>query len=140
MDIQKRDALLGLIGDVNGKRSNCPLVTLEQFFEGNDDGGSIWCNLPASPNPAKVYEILRGIRDREDVADVRIMVTQYDGDDCWPFSDTIYFIAQASEDEVIAWLGEDFRPDEVWSGDGFGPRAQALDVPADHNVVGAWWD
>jgi hypothetical protein len=140
VDRVRRDALLKRVGDVGRRQNNLTLVTLEEFFEGNDDGGSIWCNLPSAPEPDAVYRILRSIRERSDVADVRVMVTQYDGgDDEWPFSDTVYFVTAASAENVVSWLGEDCAPDEasilttVQSG---GP----LTIPQGHKVVACWWD
>ncbi len=140
MDLKRRDALLARIGDVNQKIEDLPLVTLEEFFVGNDDGASIWCNLDSAPSPDKVYGVLKGIRARDDVADVRIMVTQFDGgEEDWPFSDTVYFITSGSEDDVRSWLGEEYQPDEIESGNSF-DRAERLPVPSGMQVVYAWWD
>lgn len=139
MDKAKRDTLLKLVGDVNNKTRGLALVTLEQFFEGNDDAASIWCNLPSMPDPQEVYRTLKAIRDRQDVADVRIMVTQYDGgDDEWPFSDTVFFITSATPEEVQAWLGDDSTPDEIGV-DQFS-RAERIPVPAGMSAIAAWWD
>jgi hypothetical protein len=66
-----------------------PLVTLEEFFDGNESAGSICCNLTPTPEPAEVYEVLKGIRSRSDVADVRVQITMFDDPDDWPFSDTV---------------------------------------------------
>lgn len=86
LNIEKRSALLRRIGNINAKRRQLPLVTSEEFFEGNDDGALIWCNLECAPEPKEIYSLLNDIRSRDDVADVRVMVTQYDGDDDeWPF-------------------------------------------------------
>lgn len=139
MDKAKRDKLLNLVGDVNDKTDGLVLVTLEQFFDGNDDGGSIWCNLPSAPEPQEVYELLKAIRDRDNVADVRIMVTQYDGgDDEWPFSDTVFFVTSAAPEEVQSWLGEDYAPDDIWIDDF--SRAQKISVPSGMIALAAWWD
>ena len=140
MDLVRRDALLARIGDVNEKTENLPLVTLEEFFVGNDDGASIWCNFLNGPTPDKVYGILKGIRDRQDVADVRILVTQFDGgEEDWPFSDTVYFITSCSEAEVLSWIGDEYAPDEIESGASFG-RAESVPVPKGMQVIYAWWD
>jgi hypothetical protein len=139
MDRVKRDALLRRVGDVNAKTEGLVLVTLEEFFDGNDDGGSIWCNLSAAPTPEKVFQILKKIRDRKDVGDVRILVTQYDGaDDEWPFSDTVYFITSGSTDDVMSWLGDEYAADEMWLEE-FG-RAQAIPLPRGMHIIAAWWD
>ena len=140
MDKARRDALLARIGDVNEKTEDLPLVTLEEFFIGNDDGASIWCNLESGPPPDKVYEILKGIRDRPDVADVRVMVMQFDGgEDDWPFSDTVYFITSRSEADVLSWLGEAHAPDEIETATSFG-RAESVPLPDGMHVISAWWD
>ena len=139
MDIAKRDQLLSRVGDVNSKDTGLVLVTLEEFFEGNNDRGSIWCNLPEAPEPQMVFEVLKMIRARKDVADVRIMVTQYDGgEDEWPFSDTVYFIMSATPDDAKAWFGELYYPDEIWIDDF--SRAGKIPVPEGMHAVAAWWD
>ncbi len=140
MDNSKRNTLLKRIGNINADDSVLPLVSLEEFFEGNDDGGSIWCNLSSAPEPGEVYAILKCIRDRHDVLDVRVLVTQFDGgDDEWPFSDTIYFLTNGAPDDVISWLGTDYAPNEVYVEEDFG-RAEQLDCPSGMHIVAAWWD
>ncbi len=139
MDVEKRDALLALVGDVNKKRKDLLLVTLESFFEGNDDQGSIWCNLESEPTPADTFKVLKSIRDRNDVADVRVMVTQYDGEeDEWPFADTVIIVTSQSVSIVEKWFGDDFAPDEVAIEDF--SRAQRIPIPAGMNAIAAWWD
>ncbi len=140
MDKQKRDTLLRRIGPDDTWHQVPPLVTLEEFFEGNDDGGSIWCNLPSAPRPHQVYAALKAIRERTDVSDVKILVTQYDGgEDEWPFSDTVFIATSAHPEAVSDWLGEDFAPDEMSVfRDGGWP--DGLKVPERHIVVAGWWD
>ncbi len=65
-------------GDVNDPATIRPLLTLPEFFDGNDDFGSIGCNLAPPPGPVKFYEILKGISERSDVADVRVQITMFD--------------------------------------------------------------
>ena len=45
-------------------------------FEGNDDLGSIGCNLLDHPGPAHFYEVLRSIRDRSEVHGVWVGITE----------------------------------------------------------------
>jgi hypothetical protein len=139
LDFQKRDALLLQVGAVNKKSKNLVLVDLESFFEGNDDPGSIWCNLESEPTPTDVFRILKTIRERDDVADVRIMVTQYDGDeDEWPFSDTVIIVTSQPVAVVETWFGDDYAPDETVV-DNFA-RAQKIPVPVGMKAIAAWWD
>ena len=44
--------------------------------------------------------MLKTILERDDVADVRIMVTQYDGGEEWPFSETVFFVTSATPEEI----------------------------------------
>lgn len=140
MDLAKRDALVAKIGDLE----NCPesgrIVGLEEFFHGNDDGASIWCNLLEPYEPDEIFRKLAAIRERDDVSGVLVMVTQFDGgDDEWPFSDTILFVTSGEPDEVKSWLGERAAPDEIWTEpvpDEFGVDS----MPEGHQVVRAWWD
>jgi hypothetical protein len=136
MDIDLRDALLEKIGDV---KNSPAFVTLEDFFTGNDDGASIWCNLPSEIQPQQVFAKLKTVRDRDDVDNVWILVTQFDGgQDEWPFSDKIFFVTSADAETVIGWLGPECAPDESWIG---GPKeAEMLRVPAGMRTVVLWWD
>jgi hypothetical protein len=51
-------------GDINDFSVARPLVGLEEFFEGNDDYGSIGYNFyPDQPAPSEFYALFKGIRD-----------------------------------------------------------------------------
>lgn len=115
MNIQKRDALLELVGDLNDFDNVAAWVEIEQFFDGNDDLGSIWCNLDEPPEDmSQVSEFLHSIRSRSDVHGLRILVTQFDGgEDEWPFSDAILVVTEASTTEVQGWFNQ-FPPNEVF--------------------------
>ncbi len=139
MDQAKLEALLETIGDVNDPDVPAPLVSLEEFFDGNDDGGSIWCNLPYAPSPAEVRKVLEGVRAQDDVHDVLIMVTQYDGEGSWPFSDTVVFVTSLEdEDEIADLLGANFGPDEIYTG--LPERCEPYTPPKGMRVTTAWWD
>ena len=138
MDIQKRDALVRHVNELKA-RKQVPLVTLEEFFDGNDDGSSIWCNLSGAPQPADVLKILRPLTARADVADIRVMITQIDGGDEWPFSDTVYVVTTATPEDVAAWFDEDHAPDEVYALENPAPTDD-LRVPEGYSVIACWWD
>jgi hypothetical protein len=126
-------------GDVNNPETPRPLVTLEEFFEGNDISGSICCNLSPMPEPAEVYAVLKQIRARGDVADVRIEITMFDIPE-WPFSDTVWIITSAAPQEVRSWFSREMAPDEVYSGWSEGTRREAVEVPAGMVPVCCWYD
>jgi hypothetical protein len=117
-----------------------PLLTLAEFFEGNDVVGSIGCNLNPMPGPADMYALLRNIAARPDVADVRVQVTMFDNRDEWPFSDTVWVITSAAPAEVASWFPEAVRPDDCWSGWSPGVHLEPCAVPEGMNPVACWWD
>lgn len=73
-----------------------PVVSLELFFDGNEDPGSIGCNLSDHPGPDGFYRVLSAIRDRPDVYGVWVGISEVMDPDEWPFSDHIYFVTTAS--------------------------------------------
>jgi hypothetical protein len=116
-----------------------PLLTLEEFFEGNDVTGSIGCNLVSAPTPSQFYEILRSIRDKEDVANVFVQVTAFD-DPEWPFSDTVWIMTSSPENKVRSWFPDELSPDEVWSGWLDGQEYEPVHIPSGMEPVACWWD
>lgn len=66
------------------------------------------------------------------------MVTQYDGGEEWPFSETVFFVTSATPEEITEWLGELYAPDDVWVDDF--SRAEKMDLPEGMHVVAARWD
>lgn len=152
MDDGKYDTILKRIGRLAidpsapaipyGEREDIenPMLSLEEFFEGNDDGASIWCNLEDAPEPDEVYAILKTIRARPDVETVYIMVTQHDGPGSWPFSDTVWVVTSAHADEVVEWLPKGFRPDESWEGIPDHFKVEPVPVPEGKRLVALWYD
>lgn len=126
-------------GDINLAATRRPLLSLEEFFDGNNVVGSIWCNCSPQLSPAQAFEVLQRIRTRPDVADVRIEVTMFD-DPEWPFSEMVWVITSASAAEVQSWFPESVAPDEVWIGWRDGVSYESLAVPADMHPVACWWD
>jgi hypothetical protein len=116
-----------------------PLLTLEEFFEGNAHVGSIGCNLSPAPQPAEFYAVLRRFRDRPDVKDVRVQITMFD-DPEWPFSDTVYVMTSATAEDVASWFDSSLKPDEVAEGFIPGQTYEPYTVPPGTRVVGCWWD
>jgi hypothetical protein len=126
-------------GDVNEPTTPRPLLTLAEFFEGNEVIGSIGCNLTPMPELSEFYEMLRRIAARPEVADVRVQITMFDDPD-WPFSDTVWVITNAAPEQVTEWFDEAMRPDECWSGWTDGMKFEPCSVPAGMQPVACWWD
>ena len=128
-------------GDVNDPDVPRPIVTLEEFFDGNDDYGSIGYNFyPDQPAPSEFYDLFKRIRGRPDVADVLVEVSQQEMPDEWPSTDTVWILTSAPLEEVASWLGERFQADEIWDGWTDHLVREPVDVPLHCRPVGVWWD
>lgn len=128
-------------GDPEQPSVPAPLLSLEEFFDGNDCVGSIGCNLASEPDPAEFFRILKIIRTKPEVSDVRVQITCVDfpGEE-WPYSDTIWLATSANADEVATWFPEHLAPSEVW--EGWLPRKkyEPLSVAEGHRLIAAWYD
>ena len=118
------------------------LVSVRDFFLGNADLGSIGCNLMPHPGMETFASVLETIRERPDVQDVLIGITDLNDavTDSWPFSDRVYVISTAPIAEVKKWV-QALRPDEVsevGSGE-IGPSHMPTPEPG-HTLYRAWWD
>lgn len=133
--ITERVSRLGHPDEVETPR---PLLTVDEFFEGNTVVGSIGCNIDCAPTPREFHALLRAIARRQDVKDIRVQVTAFDVPE-WPFSDTVYIMTSATPDEVAAWFPEHLRPDETWSGFVDHPY-EPYQVPDGVQPVACWWD
>jgi hypothetical protein len=117
-----------------------PVVDLELFFEGNDDLGSIGCNLLDHPDPARFYAVLRSIRARPEVRGVWVAISEVMAPDEWPFSDHVYVVSTASAAEIARWAAA-LQPDEpgdVWWN--LAPPLRPIAIPPDAHLVTLWWN
>src|SRR5437868_6500025 len=77
------------------------IVLIAEFFDGNDDLGSIGCNLDPHPAVSAFRDVLTGLLRRSDVAAVYAQISELDpGEDSWPFSDTVLVAGSISADEL----------------------------------------
>ena len=130
---------VNLHGDPDAVETPRPLLTLEEFFEGNDVVGSIGCNLETTPDPSEFYKLLNQIREKKNVQDVRVQVTAFDDPD-WPFSDTVWVITSEEPEVVSSWFPEHLKPDECWSGWIDDQPYEEIEVQLGMEPVACWWD
>lgn len=120
-------ALTDLLAEIE-RQGDGATVNLELFFDGNDDLASIGCNLPEHPGIGTFAQVLRAVRDRPEVGDVLVGISEVMPDGEWPFSDTVYVLTDAPVGDVAEWaagLGPDQAAKAEWNGG--------------HAVV-LWWD
>jgi hypothetical protein len=136
MDQKKRDAL---VESLRSEPPNAQTVTVQRFFDGNDDLGSIGCNLDDHPGIDAFRETLGRLEKREDVEGVLLWISELDaGKQFWPFVDTVLVAGTISPDELRAQLSE-LGPDEIGT-------AAEYQVPNSVTrrfkspCLVAWWD
>ena len=116
-----------------------PLVAIERFFDGNDDLGSIGCNLMPHPGIEAFRDILTGLLRRPDVTAVYAQITELDpGEGCWPFTDTIAVVGVVSAAELRRAVAP-LQPDEVGTAAELG-LSPAIGRQHGAPVLGLWWD
>jgi hypothetical protein len=115
------------------------LVQLDRFFDGNDDEGSIGCNLFPHPGIQLFRDRLLGLLQRPDVVGVYALITELDpGDDSWPFTDTI-LVTGTIEPQALSDVIAILQPDDVSPADPKELAKLKLHPPA-ASAVTAWWD
>lgn len=116
------------------------VVSLQEFFTGNNDPGSIGVNLgPDQPPIAEFHRVLEEIRGRPNVQDVLVRIHDYDDPTSWPYTDTVYIISSAPLATVQEWVSP-LLPDEVHAGWMYGKPPAAPEVEATMTPYSVWWD
>jgi hypothetical protein len=86
---------------------------LARFLDGNDDEGSLGCNLLPHPGMPAFQTTLRALLQRPDVKGAWAIIAEIDpGEDSWPFTDTIV-VATTLSAETLASLVENLSPSDV---------------------------
>lgn len=116
------------------------VVSLEDFFTGNDDLGSIGCNLgDDQPSIQDFFETLKEIRSKPQVQDVLVRIYDYDDPASWPYTDTVYVLTSAPLDEVEEWVAP-LHPDEVHVEWMYGKPGAAPEMKKGVTPFSVWWD
>ncbi len=115
------------------------IVAAERFFDGNDDLGSIGCNLDEHPGVDAFRDVFAGLLRRPDVQAVYAQISELDpGDGCWPFTDTVLVVGAISADELREAVSA-LQPDEVGDAEQFG-ISPAIAQKHGSPVLAVWWD
>jgi hypothetical protein len=135
MDEEKRQALVS-----DALKETFPgFVAIERFFDGNDDEGSIGCNLIPHPGIEVFRQVLTGLTKRADVSGVYAALTEIDmGKGSWSFSDTVYVVGKISRNELVRLVTK-IEADEVEPITRNEAPAE-LAVGKGEAVFRLWWD
>jgi hypothetical protein len=138
-------------------------VTLEDFFVGNPGhAGTFASNQFEHPGEEGLYALFQQVRQRPDVVDIWVGVTQIEYqptalDDAWAYAEALYIVTTASPDDIApeaAHLAD--VPDEAlktgWFGEFFPDEIVAIDYeetfireglqppPPGYTIYMLWWD
>ena len=126
-----------------------PLITLEQFFKGSNGEASLWFNqYPPVAEGTDELAFWRSLRDREDVWDVLVSVTQYDFNDSpfdteseWVYADVVVVISSASPEELLGVFPENAKPEFIGDNwDETGQEHERVFVPSGMRALFFWYD
>jgi hypothetical protein len=139
-------------------------VTLEDFFLGNPGHtGTFASNLIDHPGEDALYALCQQLRQRPDVHDMWVGVTQIEYqetalDEAWVYAEAVYIITTAKPEEIApeacqkgeeldesvldsGWFGK-FFPDEIWKIDYEDTfiREGLLPPPPSYTIYMLYWD
>lgn len=146
IDKEKRDLLVKKYDLMKFPNLDQPVfMTIDEFFDGNNDEASIAPNLERKLKVSEYYKTLKDLEDNPKVIDCFVKINEVmiyeDGnlnDNEWFFSDMIYIIGDITKEEVRE-ITKTLQPDEVeYDQDGtFGDRDERY---KNKSVVYIWWD
>jgi hypothetical protein len=135
MDETKRRRLI----DELSSQTEHLIVPMDRFFDGNDDVGSIGCNLLKHPGIEIFCDTFSNLAQRPDVEAIYARIAELDpGQGCWPFSDTVFVVGNIPSNELRAIL-QQLDPDEVGRGEDYDLPEEIRRRHAEP-VIAAWWD
>jgi hypothetical protein len=146
VDKIKRDSLVEKYDLRNFSNLTHPVfLTLDEFFDGNNDDASIAPNLSTKLKVKDYYTTLKDIQKDKKVIGAYVELKEvlvYDNnqlnDNEWFYTDIIYFVGDITKEEIALKVGK-LLPDEVEYSDD--ERIFGLnDDYQNKNIVYVWWD
>ena len=135
-----RARLVAKLRDQQRGDSSWCVVSLEEFFVGNSDCGSIGPNMDGPLGPQAFYSVLKSIRERESVQDILVGISEVvDDPRSWPFAYRVHVITSASVNSVREWLSP-LQPDEIVGGWGGYEPGTLPQIESGSGVYTALWD
>ncbi|MEO8066215.1 MAG: hypothetical protein ABI599_00845 [Flavobacteriales bacterium] len=120
-------------------QSEPQIVSAERFFDGNDDLGSIGCNLMEHPGVDVFRDAFASLLRRQDVQAVYAQISELDpGEGSWPFADTVLVVGTIPAEELREAVSG-LKPDEVSDAAEFGV-SPSFASRHDSPILAVWWD
>ncbi len=146
IDISKRDKLVKKYNLMKFPGLTQPVfLTVEEFFDGNNDEASIAPNLDKKPSIEEYYKILKMLSQDPktvdafaEIKDVMIYDNGKLNDNEWFYTDIIYFVGNLTKEEVKE-ATKNLLPDEV-EYDTENRFKRLNEKHRDKKVVYVWWD
>jgi len=115
------------------------IIPIARFFDGNDDLGSIGCNLAEHPGIDTFRNTFAKLISRADVQAIYAQIAELDpGEDSWPFSDLILVVGTIPVKELQAAVSQ-LCPDDVGDSSQF-DNASIVGPHQGKPVLAIWWD
>jgi hypothetical protein len=118
------------------------LIEIDEFFDGNEDEGSIGCNLiPEHPGIPVFQTTLSEIKKKEGVKEVAVLVSELDPcEEAWPYTDTVCVFGDVNTKELAAHVAP-LHPNEVYRVGLFSASIlKALAKKKSLPLTVLWWD
>lgn len=144
MDLRKAlYAKIAALDEVDNK--HFPIVSIDDYFLGNDDEESIAPNQwgDGRPSVREMYEHLKRIEERPDVQGVFVGIHQ-DWPESerfheWPPAENIHIYSSASQGVAEKWI-EGLHSDGISPGWSYGKHAAAPEPLDGYRVYTIYWD
>lgn len=146
INIAKKNQLFQRYDLLHFAEKNEPvLLTLDEFFDGNNDEASIAPNFTEKPPIGEYYKSLKALADDPrnkaafaEIKDINIYPDGHLREDEWFYTDVIYFIGDLTPEEIVAATAH-LMPDEVdYCTDSRLKNLQ--DRFQGSKIVYVWWD
>jgi hypothetical protein len=146
IDLNKRDTIVKKYDLLNFPNIKQPiLLTVDEFFDGNNDEASIAPNLIEKPNVAEYYKVLKNLSENPKVNSTFVKLNEvmiYDNgklnDNEWFFADMVYVIGDLTKEEIKEFT-KSLKPDDVE----YDSEMEIRNIDPkykDKKIVYIWWD
>lgn len=126
---------------IKSKYRDNDAIPIDEFFDGNDDSGSIGCNLDDHPGIETFSKYVLSLKNLEGVKEIFVLVSELDpGEENWPFTDTLCIVGDI-DPKVVEKTLSPIQPNEVYRVGFFSPsHLKSIAKSKDAPLVVVWWD